>query len=120
MERGRKTVTFTEIGVIDDSFLNKIHRTLLTTSNHAMSITIGVLALQGAFIEHIELLKQAASVLSTRSPIEEDLPFKVIEVRNQSHLSRCDALIIPGGESTSIAIVAGRIGLLDPLRDFVK
>lgn len=35
-------------------------------------------------------------------------------------LSQCSALIIPGGESTTIALIAERTGLLEPLRAFVK
>jgi 5'-phosphate synthase pdxT subunit len=35
-------------------------------------------------------------------------------------LAACDALIIPGGESTTIALLARISGLLEPLREFVK
>jgi 5'-phosphate synthase pdxT subunit len=41
-------------------------------------------------------------------------------VRTPSDLSLCTGLIIPGGESTSIALLAKLSGLLDPLREFVK
>jgi 5'-phosphate synthase pdxT subunit len=41
-------------------------------------------------------------------------------VRTKEDLDACDALIIPGGESTTMAIVAKNMGLLEPLRDFVK
>lgn len=47
-------------------------------------------------------------------------PFIPIEVRTEADLDRCHALIIPGGESTTMALVAEREGLLDPLRSFVK
>lgn len=77
---------------------------------------VGVLALQGAFYEHLVLLKQAAS--SAKSV--PNLKWMFIEVRNPEELSRCDALIIPGGESTTMALVAKRSGMLEPLRDFVK
>jgi pyridoxal 5'-phosphate synthase pdxT subunit len=43
-----------------------------------------------------------------------------IEVRTADGLEKCDALIIPGGESTTMALVAEREGLLEPLRAFVK
>tara|TARA_Y100000310_G_C20703935_1_gene832874 strand:+ start:11014 stop:11571 length:558 start_codon:yes stop_codon:yes gene_type:complete len=49
---------------------------------------IGVLALQGDFFEHIQILKS--------------MKIKSIEVRNKSDLEKCSALIIPGGESTTI------------------
>ena len=79
------------------------------------NITVGVLALQGAFHEHIKLLRQAAVKL----PLKEG-EWYFIEVRTSVELKECDALIIPGGESTTVSLVAARSGLLDPLRDFVK
>lgn len=82
-------------------------------------ITIGVLALQGGVIEHISLLQKAAAQLSLQSSTPTP-QFSFIQVRTAAQLSQCDALIIPGGESTTMAIVARRLGLLDPLREFVK
>ncbi|KAI7467864.1 SNO glutamine amidotransferase [Hortaea werneckii] len=81
-------------------------------------LTIGVLALQGAFIEHIKLLELAAA--DYRHHHQQPLTFSFIEVRNPAALATCDALIIPGGESTSISLIAERTALLEPLRDFVK
>jgi 5'-phosphate synthase pdxT subunit len=78
--------------------------------------TVGVLALQGAFSEHVQLLRQAALLLSTPAKLN----WHFIEVRTPAELERCDALILPGGESTAISLVAARSGLLEPLRDFVK
>jgi 5'-phosphate synthase pdxT subunit len=80
--------------------------------------TVGVLALQGAFSEHVQLLRQAAVLL--KSPSSEKLHWRFIEVRTPAELERCDALILPGGESTAISLVAARSGLLEPLREFVK
>ena len=80
--------------------------------------TVGVLALQGAFSEHVQLLRQASLLL--QSPSSEQLNWRFIEVRTPAELERCDALILPGGESTAISLVAARSGLLEPLRDFVK
>ncbi|OJD18354.1 pyridoxal 5'-phosphate synthase, glutaminase subunit Pdx2 [Emergomyces pasteurianus Ep9510] len=81
-----------------------------------MAITVGVLALQGAFYEHLKLLHKAAASLSPNEPRK----WKFIEVRTATELESCDALIIPGGESTAISLVASRSQLLEPLRDFVK
>lgn len=78
--------------------------------------TIGVLALQGAFIEHVKLLKQASKEVVLKA----NRKWEFLEVRNPRELGRCDALIIPGGESTTIALAAARSGLLEPLREFVK
>lgn len=95
---------------------------LLCTNNrpvlsHPMStITIGVLALQGAFHEHLQLLRKAAARLSHQDPQK----WNFVEVRTASQLKSCAALIIPGGESTTMSLVAGRSELLEPLRDFVK
>ncbi|KAK0121801.1 hypothetical protein ONS95_010084 [Cadophora gregata] len=83
-----------------------------------MNITVGVLALQGAFNEHVQLLRQAARILATKDVVERDWTFK--EVRTEAELLSCDGLIIPGGESTAISLVAQRSNMLEPLRDFVK
>jgi len=82
--------------------------------------TVGVLALQGGVIEHISLLQKASAHLISSSPLYHGLKFDFIEVRTPEQLARCDALIIPGGESTTMAIVARRLGLFDSLRQFVK
>ncbi|KAI1266979.1 PdxT/SNO family [Xylariaceae sp. FL1019] len=77
--------------------------------------TIGVLALQGGFSEHLGLLKRAATHLK-----RDNLSFNFIEVRTPEQLSTCDALILPGGESTTLSLVAAQSGLMEPLREFVK
>ncbi|KIM42682.1 hypothetical protein M413DRAFT_444357 [Hebeloma cylindrosporum] len=71
---------------------------------------IGILALQGAFVEHQTALE--------RLPFRRKL--EVILVKTPEDLERCDALIIPGGESTTIALLARLSGVLEPLREFVK
>jgi 5'-phosphate synthase pdxT subunit len=68
-------------------------------------LTIGVLALQGAFIEHIQMLRR--------------LGVEAIEVRKPEQLAELDGLIIPGGESTSMGLIAERWGLVEPLRAWV-
>ena len=80
------------------------------------TITVGVLALQGAFYEHIRLLKEATA--SQQGPSAQEWDF--IEVRTPQELARCDGLIVPGGESTVMSLVAARSNLLEPLREFVK
>ena len=76
--------------------------------------TIGVLALQGGFHEHLALLRKAASRLASASTVQ------FLEVRTAAHLAACDALIIPGGESTTISLVATQSGLMEPLKEFVQ
>lgn len=65
---------------------------------------IGVLALQGAFHEHITILN--------------GLGVETTEVRLPSDLAQVDGLIIPGGESTTIGKLAVMYDLMEPLRDF--
>lgn len=88
------------------------------THKHQMTrnIVVGVLALQGAFYEHFKLLQRASPEVA----IDQDGKWEFVEVRTAQELERCDALIIPGGESTTVSLVAARSNLLEPLRDFVK
>lgn len=81
-------------------------------------IIVGVLALQGAFNEHIQLLRQATQILAARYTSE--ISWELLEVRTVNELNKCDGLIIPGGESTAISLIAERCGMLEPLRDFIK
>jgi pyridoxal 5'-phosphate synthase pdxT subunit len=67
-----------------------------------MTETIGVLALQGAFAEHIQMLKQLG------------LPAR--EVRTRVDLDASVALIIPGGESTTIGKLLRITGLDEAIR----
>ncbi|KAK3687805.1 PdxT/SNO family [Podospora appendiculata] len=88
-------------------------------------ITVGVLALQGGVVEHLSLLQKAAASLSSSPDTTigagaKAPQFDFIQVRTNDQLAQCDALVIPGGESTTMSIVAQRLGLLDPLREFVK
>ncbi|HWQ45596.1 MAG TPA: pyridoxal 5'-phosphate synthase glutaminase subunit PdxT [Longilinea sp.] len=65
---------------------------------------IGVLALQGDFIEHQTVL--------------EKIGCKVTQVRLAEQLKDLDGLIIPGGESTTIGKLAVAFGLMEPLHEF--
>ena len=65
---------------------------------------IGVLALQGAFHEHIKMLNQ--------------LGVDGVEVRLPADLDGLDGRIIPGGESTTIGKLAVIYNLMEPLRQF--
>ena len=67
---------------------------------------IGVLALQGDFIEH----RHSLSSLGVENA----------EVRLPAQLEGLDALIIPGGESTTIGKLMVAYGLLDALRAFAR
>ncbi len=67
---------------------------------------VGVLALQGDFIEHQHILEQ--------------LGVETVQVRLPNQLEGLDGLIIPGGESTTIGKLAAEFDLLEPLRQFGK
>ena len=67
---------------------------------------IGVLALQGDFAKHIEVLRS--------------LGVEAIEVRKPQDLSDCEGLIIPGGESTVIMRQLDRIGMREALVNFAS
>lgn len=90
----------------------------MTISHRPLDVTVGVLALQGAFSEHVQLLRKAAEILESRGGLQARWTFK--EIRTEAELDSCDGLIIPGGESTAISLVAQRCGMLEPLRNFVK
>jgi 5'-phosphate synthase pdxT subunit len=63
---------------------------------------VGVLALQGAFLEHIKMLRA--------------LDVEAVEVRLPQELNGLDGLIIPGGESTTVGKLAVTYGLVEPIK----
>lgn len=69
----------------------------------ASSARVGVLALQGAFARHVEALNRCG--------------VEAFEVRNLEHLNRCDAVVLPGGESTTMNLLLDRSGLRGPLAE---
>jgi 5'-phosphate synthase pdxT subunit len=76
------------------------------TPTPAVPLSIGVLALQGAFLEHANVLHRLGA-----TPVEVRLPPDLVGL---------DGLIIPGGESTTIGKLASQYGLLAPLRQFIE
>ncbi len=66
---------------------------------------VGVLALQGDVREHLRALKQVG--------------VSGVLVKKAQELAGLDGLVIPGGESTTISMLAERWGLLQPLRELV-
>lgn len=69
-------------------------------------LRVGVLALQGDVREHLNSLSS--------------LNVAVQKVRTVEELETVNALVIPGGESTTISMLAKRVGLMNPLRNFVQ
>ena len=69
-------------------------------------MTVGVLALQGDFREHAQVLRTLGA--------------DVVLVRRPEELARVDGLVIPGGESSVMDKLARAFGLADPLRAAVR
>ncbi len=67
---------------------------------------VGVLALQGTFIEHIGILRQ----LGVEAP----------PIRLPHELNTLDGLIIPGGESTTMLRLMESFGLIQPIREMAR
>ena len=69
-------------------------------------MTIGVISFQGDFQRHIDRF------VSVGAPVE--------PVRTRTALDRVDAVVIPGGESTTIGMLLDRFGMLTALRDRIR
>jgi 5'-phosphate synthase pdxT subunit len=65
---------------------------------------IGVLALQGAVIEHVRMIEQLGE--------------SAVVIKQSSQLQDIDALIIPGGESTTIGKLMATYGFIEAIRTF--
>jgi 5'-phosphate synthase pdxT subunit len=63
---------------------------------------VGVLALQGDVVEHVRALEHAGA--------------RAVEVRTPDDLASVDALVVPGGESTTVIRLLDRFGLTAPIR----
>lgn len=67
---------------------------------------IGVLAMQGAYREHLQMLKT--------------LGVEAIDVRYEQDIDNIDGLIIPGGESTTMGKLIKTLGLYDKLKSRIQ
>lgn len=76
------------------------------TIGMADGLTVGVLALQGDVREHLRALARCGV---TARP-----------VRRPAELAEVDALVIPGGESTTMSKLAVEFGVLEPIRSRVR
>ncbi len=71
-----------------------------------MSVVVGVLALQGDFREHLAAIAGTGAV--------------GVEVRLPEDLDAVDAIVFPGGESTTIGRLAVLYGMIEPLRKHIQ
>src|SRR4030088_2094502 len=67
---------------------------------------IGVLAMQGAFAEHVKTLVACGA--------------RARLVRTREDLDGLDGIVLPGGESTTMTMLMERVGLLEPLRQAIE
>jgi 5'-phosphate synthase pdxT subunit len=67
---------------------------------------IGVLALQGAFIEHVYMIK--------------NLGHEAVEIRKADQLDGLDGLILPGGESTTMGKLLADFNMMEALKEKLK
>ncbi len=70
-----------------------------------MDIVVGVLALQGDVREHLNALAEVDVVARP--------------VRRPTELDELDALVVPGGESTTMSRLAAEFGMLDPVAKLI-
>ncbi len=75
---------------------------------------IGVIAIQGDVEEHIKALKVT---LAERGENENG---EVIRIKHRGIVSSCDAIVIPGGESTTIGRLMEREGITEELRNVAE
>ena len=75
----------------------------VTADTSPAALRVGVLALQGAFAAHVERLRSIGANAS--------------EVRTPAALSHVDALVMPGGESTTMSNLLGSTGLFEPIAE---
>jgi 5'-phosphate synthase pdxT subunit len=76
-----------------------------------MSLTAGVLAVQGDVSEHGQAIRRAGETHGRE--------VEVVEIRGSGLVPECDLLLVPGGESTAISRLAHREGIAGEIRDHV-
>lgn len=74
----------------------------------AITLSVGILALQGGVAEHVEAFRKAAR--------KTKLSVSLRTVRTARELEGLHAIVIPGGESTTLSVLLENQGLLEPIR----
>ena len=78
----------------------------MSSMSSAKNITIGVLAVQGAFIEHEQMLQS--------------LGVDCIEIRKPEQLTQINGIILPGGESTVHGQLLQKLHMMEPLQNMIR
>ena len=73
---------------------------------------IGVLAVQGAFIEHIKMIDSLAK--------QQDKQIECIEIRQKKDLDGIDGIILPGGESTVQGQLFKKLDMFDTIKSMIE
>lgn len=77
-----------------------------------MTLTAGVVAVQGDVSEHAEAIERASASHGEES--------EIVEIRESGLVPDCDVLLLPGGESTTISRLLEREGIGEEIIDHVE
>ena len=84
------------------------------------TLKLGVLCLHGAFAEHVNSLRRAVDELKNqKDDLVGEFTVEVMEVRRKEHLDGLSGLILPGGESTVMAVFLAKDGFGKRLKEWV-
>ncbi|VVB57010.1 Pyridoxal 5'-phosphate synthase subunit PdxT [uncultured archaeon] len=72
-------------------------------------LEVGVLALQGDVAEHIEAARRAAE--------KKKIQIRLRTVRTAAELQGLQAILLPGGESTTLSLLLQKEGMLEPMKE---
>ena len=74
-----------------------------------MTTRIGIIAIQGDVEEHVRAMEEALAERGEKG--------EVVKIKHQGIVKSCDAIIIPGGESTTIGRLMEREGILPEIKE---
>lgn len=86
---------------------------------------IGVLAVQGAFIEHIKMFERLNNEVFGKNTVAEQSGnpasfLECIEIRQKNDLENLDAIVLPGGESTVQGKLLKDLEMFEPLKKMIE
>lgn len=93
----------------------------MNQGSEKLSLKVGVLAIIGSFIEHVNVTSRAAKELHARcEKLWSNTEVEIITVRTADQVDdSLDALIVPGGETTVISKFIGRNNFVDHLKSWM-